>query len=194
MERFRFGAPQCSASFNATDQAGWNLVRLPSVWALELVSLVAGAAIAFAFGWIWVRFAQSGFLAPGSTERAPVIVVLIALLPTHEFVHACAYPGGPLSRGVAWGCHWPGCWTAYHGELTRNRRILAKLLPVIVLSLVPFAVTFATRSVPLWLAMLVLGNMLIASVDLFEAAALFWQTPRRGIVRDSCDGTWWRPA
>jgi len=194
VERFRFGAPRCNTSFKPTDGDGWNLVRVPSGWALQALALVAGAATVLALGWVWVRFIQSGFLSIGSTERAPVVVVLVALMPIHEFVHACAYPGGPLGRRVAWGCHWPGCWTAFDGDLTRERRVLAKLLPVIVLSLIPFAATFAMRSVPIWLVWLVLGNILIASVDLIFAAALVWQIPSKGVVRNSCDGTWWRPA
>jgi len=194
VERFRFGAPRCGAGVEPTAGDGWNLVRVPSVWASESLALVAGAAIALALAWVWVRLGQSGFLTRGSTSSAPVVVVLVALMPIHEFVHACAYPGGPLGRRVAWGCHWPGCWTAYDGVLTRDRRVLTKLLPVIVLSLIPFAATFAIRTVPLWLVWLVLGNILIASVDLFLAAALLWQIPRKGVVRDGCDGTWWRHA
>ncbi len=194
VERFCFGPPRCDSSAKPMVGEGWNLVRVPSVWTLQPLALVAGAAMASALGWVWVSSAQSGLLTLGSTERPPVIVVLVALMPLHEFVHACAYPGGPLGRRVAWGCHWPGCWTAYDRDLTRERRVFTKLLPLIVLSLIPFVATFATRSVPLWLVWLVLGNILIASADLLLAAVLVWQIPREGVVRDSCDGTWWRPA
>jgi len=190
VDRFRFGAPRCTTSVGE----GWSPVRVPSGWPLQAFALVVGLAMALTLGWVWAGFARTGFLTLGSTERPLVVVVLVALMPIHEFVHACAYPGGPFGRSVHWGCHWPGCWTAYDGDLTRERRVLAKLFPVIVLSVIPFAATFATRSVSLWMACLVLGNIIIASADLILATALVWQIPRKAVVRDSCDGTFWRPA
>lgn len=171
------------------DAATWARIVSPSstttqmaAWAIGIAAMLVMLAIILA-----TSLAAPAPATPANDQSAPlavVVTVLVLAIPAHEWVHAMFYPGGAFSPRITF-IIWPrrirfGVY--YEGTVTRERWLLARTAPFILLAVVPLVIlTVAAGSLnPAFnasLALLLLCNTLGAGGDLLGAAWVFVKIP-----------------
>lgn len=149
--------------------------------------LLAGASVAGAIMW-------SAGVSFDELFGWPLFFYFLAVIPVHEMVHTVAHPGFGLRPPSVVGV-WPAklvCFSHYEGELSRERFLGIMLSPFMVLTVLPTLLICALALESRVLAYVALANALGAAGDLFGAALLLRQIPRRAIVRNRGWRTYWR--
>lgn len=127
--------------------------------------------------------------------------MLIGILPLHEIIHGLFFPGNGLNRSTVLGI-WPSrliCYANYEGEITRERSLLAALGPFLILSLLPVAAIWVSKSFGVdlrwltWLSTFSLISGVIASGDWILFFLVLKRIPKGATIRSQGWRTYWRP-
>lgn len=136
-----------------------------------------------------------GVYAPLVYLVAVLGIGLPALIAIHELIHAVCYPQFGLTPSTMIAV-WPAklLFLAIHFDaLRRNRLLLVYSMPFLVISILPLAVCrgLGTNSMALMLASI--ANALFAGGDIFCFFLIWFQVPRRAMLRNQGWQTWWKP-
>ncbi|RPJ27104.1 MAG: DUF3267 domain-containing protein [Chloroflexi bacterium] len=203
--RLHYGAPPENPEFNP-EAEGWRKLAFdPSPILLQLMAIPVIVVLVV----IWGRLL---FLVPPlkmtslQVVGSPILVlgwliILLMLIPVHELLHALMHPhwgrspntilGLWLSKGLG--------YAHYEGEMSRNRYVLAALVPYLILGLLPLGI-LALPGTALWpagvvltLVFLSLPGSVLACGDMVVIGLLLFQIPGAAIVRNKGWKTYWRP-
>ena len=205
--RFHMGAIPENQEFLPEAQ-GWRGIREPNpIWLnLLAVPVVIAQVIVWALT-IFIILGLRGLppIPPTSSSITlnPVllILILVLLIPAHEFLHALFYPDwGFSSRTII------GLWLSkgvfyahYEGKMRRNRFLLIFLTPYLVLGILPALVwtllpaNFLFSGAALNLLYISLLGSIFSSSDLVGVSLAFLQIPPAAIVRNKGWKTYWKP-
>jgi hypothetical protein len=195
--RLHYGAVPENKDF-IPEAEGWRNIREPSPLATQIIALPVAIGLLFIWRVCLVLFQPEAFASQTSRIEINIVtlVLLLLLIPAHEFLHALAHPGWGLSSQTVIGL-WlsKGMFYAYYeGEMSRNRLLLVYVTPYIILGMLP---TILIAAIPelmqslLWLSLL--GSVL-ACGDLVGAGLIFFQIPPSAIVRNKGWKTYWKSA
>ena len=189
--RFHLGAIPESPNFTAYGY--WESLREPTPWLMQLIALPIGVGSAAMVAYLWLVLTP---LPATAFTKAPLTLFfsLVAIVPVHEFIHACMHPmAGRSSRSTL------GFWASralfyahYDAELSRNRFVVVMLMPFLVVTFVPLLVGVATRTAPSWLAGVSSFNALLACGDILGVGMVLFQIPPSATVRNQGWRTHWR--
>ena len=204
--RFHYGAVPEDPDFQP-EAEGWQPIREPGPWALQLIALPAAAILlVISVGLLNLVFAGEFFKGqpPPTTNPLPVwllLSILILLIPVHELLHAVVHPGWGLSSNSVIGLWLPKAlfYAHYEGPMSRNRFLLVFAMPYIVLSLLPIpliavsAVFGLSVATVLVLAFISIIAGLSAGGDLVGFLLILLQIPASAVVRNKGWKTYWKP-
>jgi len=188
--RFHFGAVPDAPDFSP--DAAWRPLREPSPWAMQLFAIPLGivACIVVALLWrILTPHREASFNSPGM-----LVIVLVAIIPIHELLHAAVHPRFGMSASSILGC-WPSrglFYAHYLGELSRGRFIAILLMPLLVISFAPLLACAITDRCPPLFAFTSILNALLACGDIFAVGLLLFQVPAGATVRNKGWRTFWK--
>lgn len=206
--RFVIGPPPDSPDF-APERDGWKRVRLPSPGQLMVVGSALGIPLGGLMIWGWrsvsahppdLRFQLPG-LGWAAAIVAPILLLLIGLLlfggliVVHELLHALASPGLGLSSKTILGI-WPSRmmpYADYQGAIPCWRCHVVALAPFVLLSLLPWAVSFAIGQASIFWFAVSLLNALVCGGDVLMGLAIAAQVPLDAMVRNKGWQAWWLP-
>ena len=184
--------------------AKWQRIYSPGGWQAFLLAGVTGLIIPFFFVGLLVvvsvlddgRNASSG----GAISWIAVLLPLLLFIPAHEFLHALGYPGKGMSDRttlVIWpirlriGVYYDGC-------LSRPRWIMMRLLPLILLSILPAALLVLFRYMPvsnhisIFLQLLMLVNGVGSGGDVVAVGYVWRQVPAGADICFHGGKAYWR--
>ncbi len=187
--QLRVGPIPPNAAFQP-EQGGWHPLREPGPVVLQLlaapVSVLTGAGLFAAVLWLG--------LTNGSGVPSWVYgLVVVAIIPVHEMLHAWTHPGHGRSAASIIGV-WPAralFYAHYDDVLRRDRFVAILLMPFLILSLLPPAVAAAVRYDGAWVGVLSVVNGVFSCGDFVGVVLVLSQVPRGGIVRNQGYYTWW---
>ena len=199
--RFHIGPPPAAEGFDSTNN-GWTRLREPRLGLLLLAALPLGLLMGAGLSLLWVLMLRrslgqlpDGFsVTIGSRQLAAGLLALLALVVTHEALHALPAALGGQRDGVVIGFS-PRHFAPYvlvNGALSREVQLLSGVLPLVVLSVVPFFVAFALPGAGGRLAVLSVLNVVASGADLIMLSLLLGQVPRAALVQNDGAATWWR--
>jgi hypothetical protein len=205
--RFHLGNLAQDAEFRP-EERGWHSVRGPGSWLGYALAGLVGLAIPFALVTGLVFFSSLGAPSEGAEPYAvapaqPWGAMLLALLvsvPAHELLHALCQPRWGLSdRTVV--VMWPAklrFGVYYEGCISRTRWLIMRLVPLVVLSLLPAALlaVFSGRmrfSLETFLAVLMLVNGIGSGGDVIAVAWVAFQVPPSALLCFHRGGAYWKP-
>ena len=205
--RFHIGAIPEDQEFLPEAQ-GWRGIREPNpIWLnLFAIPVVIALMIVWALMIFFILVLRGLPPIPPTSSSltlnpALLILILVLLIPAHEFLHALFYPDWGLSSRTIIGV-WlsKGVFYAhYEGKMGRNRFLLIFLTPYLVLGILPALVwallpanhLFSEVSINL-LYISLLGSI-FSSSDLVGVSLVFLQIPAAAIVRNKGWKTYWKP-
>jgi hypothetical protein len=156
-----------------------------------LVSLVAGSMLCMATLLLWLVLAP---FHPIRIDYATLLAGAILVLVLHELAHAVAFSCG-RARGVrvecAWLRHRPQL--RYRGAVSRAHYLGVLVAPIVVVSLLPIAVSASLSLHSGDLVLVSMLNALVSGGDATAAALLVLQVPRRACVERRGDRVVWKP-
>jgi hypothetical protein len=167
------------------------------------LGLVVGIALGALVSTLWhvggVTFVEQFEAVRGFAALASFLIALLGLLAIHELVHALVHPGnGTTERTVIGASLSPLLlYAAYLGKVSRNRYVAVLLAPFLLLSVSPALLCAAglTETMPSpMLATLTVVNAAASGVDLFGAALILSQVPRRSCLQNHGWPTYWQPS
>lgn len=191
--QLRVGPPPNLPEF--VPSSPWIALREPTPWVFQLCALPLGVAASLALGVLW--FLLTPLSGPAFVSMFDSILPFLSfgpLIVVHELIHAVVHPQYGKSDLTILG-FWPTrvlFYAHYTGELTRNRFIAISVMPTLVISLAPLAVSAVAgfaRSLVAWIS---IWNVFFACGDLFGVALLLFQVPSRASVRNQGWKTYWR--
>jgi hypothetical protein len=192
--RFHLGEIPESADF-IPDKA-WKTLRLPSIWGIQLIAFPIGILSAGILALLWIRFTP--LLQPGTIKfPVPIGILLscfVSVLIVHELIHASILPMAGTSKNTVIG-FLPSkmfLYTAYIGELPRNRCLAMLLAPYIAISILPLIMASILQVAPVWLAYASILNGFLASGDLFMTGLIILRIPPQATIRGQGWKTYWR--
>lgn len=140
------------------------------------------------------ELADLGGLGAGPPPVAAFVLLILASVVVHEFLHVVAHPGWTRSKRTVVGL-WPRCgvfYAHYDGRRGRNRLLVGLLLPFVLLAVVPLLVCAAVGCTREWIVMLVALNAAFAGGDIVATLAVLKHIPRGAAVRNKGWRTWWK--
>jgi hypothetical protein len=178
----------------------WDRLREPSASVMLAFALPLSVLLAIAFGSAWLVMLHPPIPDSLSLELSlgPLLLAvagLALLMLAHEGLHSLALLGAGAGSTVIG--FWPSHFVFYvhrFGEVSRARSVLVGLAPLLVLSVVPFAVAPFVPGIGPWLAIISVVNAAGASADLIGLTLVLLGTPRGAVLRNQGYATWWRPA
>jgi hypothetical protein len=192
--QFQIGPPPDSPEFIPDDE--WHALRESSPWRTQLLALPFGLVATFCVTALWFLLTPltvDSFFSLFDSLGPPLISILLMVI-VHELIHATSHPHFGASDQTVVG-FWPSrmiFYAHYAGERTRNRFIACLLMPTVIISLVPLALSAITGLVSGLMAWISICNVFCACMDLCGAILLAFQVPRQAIVRNQGWRTYWR--
>jgi hypothetical protein len=195
--RFHYGAFPENKDF-IPEAEGWRNIREPSPIALQFIAFPVAIGLLFIWVVCLVLFQQEAFSSQISriVINIGTLVLLLLLIPAHEFLHALVHPGCGLSSNTVIGL-WlsKGMFYAhYEGEMSRNRFLLVFVTPYIILGVLPTILIATFPELMQSLLWLSLFGSVLACGDLVGAGLVLFQIPRSAIVRNKGWKTYWKSA
>lgn len=124
-----------------------------------------------------------------------LLIVLLALVPAHEFIHALAYGCGLRSPNLLVG-FWPARGLAYvlcDTPLPRRRVLLMLAAPFVVLTVLPLLAIFFLPGPGVWLvAFFAVLHAAFCTGDAITFQRLWTQSPARALIHNQGWTTYWR--
>jgi len=134
------------------------------------------------------------FFADHPVALVGFLLVLVAVVPVHEAIHALAYFQGVRSPNLIIG-FWPRggmCYVLYDAPLPRNRVLFMSAAPFLALSLAPlFCVPWMDGAPRALLVLFVLLHTTLCGGDFLVLWRLMRQIPRRAWVQNNGWQTYW---
>jgi hypothetical protein len=189
--RFHYGAVPESPDFIPVPP--WRPLKEPSPLLVQFIALPIGIVAAGIVAVLWLTLTPLSEVTI-QLSLSTFFLTFAAIVIVHELAHAAVHPGGGLSPRTILGV-WPArlvFYAHYDGEMSRNRFIAVFLMPLIVISLLPLAVSAVTQIPMPWLAFVSTFNALLACVDILGAGMLLTQLPATAIARNQGWQTYWR--
>jgi hypothetical protein len=182
-------------------------IRQPGRWASAILAALAGMCI-LAFP-LAASIAYS-FLFPGVNQDpsfqnhiipwAGMAIVFVLCIAAHELLHALLHPDGGRSNATVLILNWRKLqFGAYFdGRIPRNRWIVMRLLPILVLTILPqivFLLVYPrlTYAAETYLIILILTNSLGSGGDLVAALIILRQVPPGGFLNFHRGRAYWLP-
>lgn len=194
--RLHIGPPPENADFHPVED-GWTLLKEPRFVVLALMATVIGIALAIPTLWAWNHIATNARALTLLPVNSPLFFLLgmLVVVVIHEFVHAIAYPRFGLSKDTLIA-FWPSkgtCYASYLGAMSRNRWLLVYVLPLLVLSVLPFLICMVSGVVASELKFVSVFNALCCGGDVYFALWLIMrQVPRKSLMRNQGWAQWWK--
>lgn len=184
--KIRIGPFQEDNTFSPNDE--WTPLREFSIkdFQTRAIPLCIGNTALFAFLWIrWTPVAEAWGTVPFPVMIFQNLAILVSVIVIHELIHALIHPSLGFSEQTVIR-FWPSkmfVCTYYLGEITRNRGITVQIMPFVVLSIVPLAISVVAQTAQLWLAYTSIVNAFIASGDIVAIIMTMRELPRGAIIR-----------
>jgi hypothetical protein len=193
--RFHYGALPESEDFHP-EADGWRNIREPGLVASQFMAILVGISIFFIWGACLVLFQKEAFSIQSSSIDINIgsLVLLLFIIPAHEFLHAIVHPGWGLSSKTIIGL-WLSKGTfyvQYEGEMSRNRFLCVFITPFIILGVLPTVLIVTIPGLMHNLLWLSLFGSILACGDLLGAGLIFFQIPHSAKVRDKSWKTYWK--
>ena len=188
--RFTFGPPPSALSFDDIATGDWHRLRQPPFWAIYLLTLLVGAAIASAILVAWAVMTPDVDIDFG--DAAWVIVVGWSTLLLGTLAQIAAYPGGFRDAILGIWASRITVYTGYAGELSRARHLLELSLPFLLLSMGPLLFVTVTRLQSGWLIYVSGLAAFVFSFNAVLALSAAWQMPAHARVRCVRLQPYWR--
>ena len=189
MPTFRLGPPQ--PCLPPAGLAYHSITTLDQRRMFQSLGLGAVVAACVALAWLGCVPGSLPLGQPSFTEFGIVVLVLTL---GHEGLHMLGFPRLGCGAGTVAGI-WPaGAGSPYVQHLApmgRNRFLLACLLPFLVLTLLPFALSSHAPGALGYLSWVSLANCLGASSDLYIVAQLLRTVPAGAWVLESGESLLW---
>ncbi len=204
--RLQIGDP-AKAEETPPETEGWQIIHSPRArvgyWLAALIGLALSAGLCIGIGLLsWVVHNRSGMstAADSATPWGAILIVLVIYIPLHELLHLLGQPEwGRSSRSVV--VVWPArlrFGVYYEGCMSRRRWIGMRLLPLVVLSVLPAGLLallqMRTLSIELeiGLQVLVMLNTLGSGGDVFAVLLVLKQVPPSGQLCFQAGRAYWR--
>lgn len=190
--RLRIGLPREEDSFDA-EMGDWRLLREPGMRSLYCLGVgIAAFTTLILIGLLRLVYGE----ATSQVSYAVVLILILAVTPLHEMIHAVLLPGSLLSEQVTVGFSAKplGCYTSYSSELGKGRVLVVSVGPLVALTIVPFVSMLAAR---MWIPLLVefmLANGMGSAGDLIYFFLVYKGIPDGSRVRTNGMKTYWRLA
>lgn len=181
---------------------GWVMLHEPPPTRLMLLAVPLGMVLAAGLALLWSTIvtvrppADSFSMTITLPGLLAAIAALLAFLLLHELLHALPQVLSGSSEPVVIG-FWPrymAPYVAYLGPLSREAQLVSGVMPLLVLTLLPFAVALVAPAMVPWMAGLSILNVLGSAADLVGLVLIVRQVPPRAILRNQGHVTWWRTA
>ena len=187
----RFAREPVVASVPYAYDLAWNQVREPEQGAQRVLSLVAGATLCIATLVAWLVVAPFKPMRIGYSTLVSAAIIVAVL---HELVHAIAFMA---KRGsdlrVSLLCRKWRPSMRYEGALARDHYIVVLAAPLLVLSLLPIAVSYVAALHRGEIVLISMLNALSCGGDLVAALLVLAQVPPGTLVRRQGDLVLWKP-
>lgn len=116
-----------------------------------------------------------------------ILGMLLGILIVHEWAHLIAHPRMGFSRNSITGYDRKRSvfFAYYRGPISKSRYIYIVLMPLILLSVVPYALAFIWPQYVKELAFCSIANMIGAGYDLYLATSVMLRVPAGCVISDS---------
>ena len=190
--RFSLGPPpEDDAVRNEGDT--WQPLKEPSRLRFQVLAVFAALAVTIGIA-LSLLARDSRLIADISWPTVMLLIVLI--VPVHEFLHAVCFKGGFMSRRVVFGFYAKAFafYAHYRSPVTRRRYITISLFPFLVLTVTPLLIVTLLRAECRYLVEVILANGTASAGDILTVIFVARQAPKESILINSGTRTYWRPA
>ena len=188
--KFIIGEMQKSDAF---DDRRFILLREPSKKKFELICHVLLAVLAALAIAVWMYIDVLAWPELKLWIAGQTLLVIVLLIPVHEFVHAIFYPRTETETVVIGFWRERGAfYAAYTGEVSRSRLIFVLISPFLVLSILPFIYGAFENSTSSWIGLISIANAGLSGGDIFCVYLTISQVPRHARLRNNGWDTYWR--
>ena len=188
--KFRLGPPPIDDTILKDDNA-WCLLDEPADIRFQVYGVLVALLITAAL--ILVLLARDPKYVMNISW--PIVILFIFIvMPIHEFLHAISFPGGAISKDVAFGFY-PRAfafYAHYSGIITRHRHILISIFPFIMLTLIPLTVVLVMKLERSYLVEIILAGGLASAGDVLTILYINKHVPRGSILINSGLKTYWK--
>ncbi|HMY40294.1 MAG TPA: DUF3267 domain-containing protein, partial [Marinagarivorans sp.] len=191
--RFILGGPPIDPFLASTDAIGWKpLTKTGFVKysiAVAIATLIVGGATLAALEYSGV-FSYSVY-AKSHADSVYFITLLsiVLIVVPHELVHLLLMPNFGLSNSSMVG-FWPKkiIFYAFHvGQMSKLRILAVVAGPLIVLTVMPIALSAALGVTSNVIGLAALSNALVTGIDIMTLCKLLLEVPKSGCIRQSGD-------
>ena len=166
-----------------------------SLWLWQLKAFPIAIANIGAILLLWMLLTPVEELLKNISFPLPFIgfvFCLMGVLIIHELLHASIHPMAGLSARTIIG-FWPSrmlLYTAYRGEMKRNRYLVLLLTPAVVICFTPIFIAMMTRFLNIWMVYITVVNAFLACGDMLASLAVFKLPPNAIIQNQGCNAYW----
>lgn len=189
MPRFYVGHPQKHElstdpqwhSFKTLDQQRF-------VW-----SIFIGLGIGLLAAVMWRAFYDQS-LPLGLPSFTEIVVIISILTIGHEIIHSFGFPYFGIGSNTVFGL-WPETCSPYVQHLSpmsRNRFLIALVLPFIILSIIPFLLAMCGIGSIQYLSWISVSNCIGVGSDMFIFSQIICAVPSQARVIESGDSLCWK--
>ncbi len=187
--RFILGDPPIDPFLASTDAIGWKPLTKTALvkysFATVIATLIVGGATLTALEYSGV-FSYSIYAKSNADSILLITLLSIALIAVpHELVHLLLMPNVGLSNSSMVG-FWPKklIFYAFHvGQMSKLRILAVVAGPLIVLTVLPLAVSTALGITSNVIGLAALSNALVTGVDTITFCKLLLEVPKSGCIR-----------
>ncbi len=191
--KFIFGARP--AAPDSQVEADRTLVREPSP-RQTMVQALPIAMVAYALvGWFWMwRLGLSRGELLFGLPPVGLGLLIAGMVIVHEMLHATLFPGFPQSPRIVVGIWWSRLspYAHYGGPISRQRYLASAVAPLLVVSLLPMALSVGSGVHSHWGATVSLWNAMSSSVDILAVRVLLLQVPAGALLQNQGWKTFWQ--
>lgn len=198
-----------TAEGRSPEALGLQVIRAPSPRASYWLAAVVGMAVVSVLcvgSIIWSSaFGDRGGMSTAGDAAAPwvpMLIVLVVFVPLHELLHLLGQPGwGLSSRSVL--AVWPAklrFGVYYEGCMSRRRWLAMRLMPLVVLSVLPACVVALLQTqawrpeLEIGLQVMMVVNALGSGADVVAGLLVISQVPPTAQLCFQAGRAYWRPA
>jgi len=205
--RIQFGPPQANTSPGIEPDAG-QPIRQPGRWTSAILATLAGmvllsvpVAVSIAYSVLFSDPEAESAFQKTAIPWAGILIFIILCIIAHKILHALLHPGFGFTDSTVLFLGWKKLrfGVYYEGLIPRARWIAMRLIPLLVLTLLPLAaiLIFFGRLTYAWetyLIILILTNSLGSGGDLIAVAIVLRQVPAKGVLNFHRGRAYWLPA
>jgi hypothetical protein len=204
--RIQWGSPPARPVSAIETDAGVR-IRQPGKRTSAILALLAGiillsvpVAVSIAHSVLVPEGDAGGSFHKETIPWAGILVFLVLSILAHELLHALLHPdyGRSDSTGLFMGWRKLQFGVYYEGLFPRTRWVAMRLLPFIILTLLPLGVFFLlysqmTYALETYLIIVMLANSLGSGGDLVAVIIVLLQVPASGVLNFYRGRAYWKP-